>query len=75
MVIIFILCRILIGEIDKRVPPSQGEEMMEVLKKAGRTDFEYHVYPGEAHGWRKLDTSQDYDTRMEKFLQKWVLER
>jgi dipeptidyl aminopeptidase/acylaminoacyl peptidase len=66
---------ILMGEVDKRVPPSQGEEMVEALKKVGRTDFEYHVYPGEAHGWRKSETIRDYHTRMEKFLQKWVLER
>jgi dipeptidyl aminopeptidase/acylaminoacyl peptidase len=66
---------ILMGELDLRVPPKQGEEMVEALEKAGKTDYEYHEYPGEAHGWRKTVTIKDYHERMERFLTKWVLER
>jgi dipeptidyl aminopeptidase/acylaminoacyl peptidase len=66
---------ILMGEKDLRVPAKQGEEMVEALEKAGKTDYEYHLYPGEAHGWRRSITISDYHERMEKFLTKWVLER
>lgn len=66
---------ILMGEVDKRVPPAQGEEMVEALKKAGKTDFEYHSYSGEAHGWRKRSTWLDQYHKMDKFLAKWVLGR
>jgi dipeptidyl aminopeptidase/acylaminoacyl peptidase len=66
---------ILMGEKDRRVPAVQGEEMVEALKKAGKTDYEYHEYPGEAHGWRRVVTIEDYIRRMDTFLTKWVLER
>lgn len=66
---------ILMGDKDLRVPAKQGEEMVEALQKAGKTDFEYHLYPGEAHGWRRSVTIKDYHERMERFLTKWVLER
>ncbi|MBN9391877.1 MAG: S9 family peptidase [Chloroflexi bacterium] len=66
---------ILMGEKDRRVPAAQGEEMVEALKKAGKTDYEYHVYPDEGHGWRKVVTIEDYIERTDKFLTKWVLER
>ncbi len=66
---------ILMGEKDFRVPAKQGDEMVEALKKAGISNFEYHVYPGEGHGWRKVETILDYVSRMEAFLEKWVLER
>jgi dipeptidyl aminopeptidase/acylaminoacyl peptidase len=66
---------IMMGAEDRRVPAKQGEEMVEALKKAGRTDFEYISYPGEGHGWRKAETIVDYFNRMGSFLQKWVLDR
>ena len=43
---------VLQGDADRRVPPAQSEAMVEALKKAGKT-VEYHVYPGEGHGWRR----------------------
>ena len=66
---------ILMGEKDYRVPAKQGDEMVKALTKAGISNFEYHVYPGEGHGWRKVETILDYVGRMEAFLEKWVLER
>ena len=60
---------------DRRVPARQGEEMVEALKKAGKTDFEYISYPGEGHSWRKVETILDFQQRMQTFLAGWVLER
>jgi dipeptidyl aminopeptidase/acylaminoacyl peptidase len=67
--------QILMGEKDYRVPVAQADEMVEALKKAGISNYEYHVYEGEGHGWRKQINILDYISRMEKFLEKWVLER
>jgi dipeptidyl aminopeptidase/acylaminoacyl peptidase len=66
---------IMMGAEDRRVPAKQGEEMVEALKKAGRTDFEYISYAGEGHGWRKNENILDYFSRMGNFLQKWVLDK
>lgn len=65
---------VLQGDADKRVPPAQSEAMVEALEKAGKT-VEYHVYPGEGHGWRQTATIKDYLTRMEQFLTRYVLDR
>ena len=65
---------VLQGDADRRVPPAQSEAMVEALKKAGKT-VEYHVYPGEGHGWRQTATVRDYIARMEKFLTRYVLDR
>lgn len=66
---------IIMGAEDRRVPAAQGEEMIEALKKAGKTDFEYVSYAGEGHGWRKVATLLDHHRHMQEFLKKWVLER
>ncbi len=66
---------IAMGAEDKRVPAVQGEEMVEALKKAGKTDFEYVSYTGEGHGWRKVANIVDHFQHVQKFLLKWVLER
>lgn len=65
---------VLQGDADRRVPPAQSEAMVEALKKAGKT-VEYHVYPGEGHGWRQVTTIRDYLPRMEAFLTHHVLDR
>jgi len=59
---------------DRRVPPRQSEEMVEAMQKAGK-HVEYVEYAGEGHGWRMVDTVRDYLTKMEGFLQKYVIER
>lgn len=66
---------VIMGAEDKRVPAKQGEEMIEALKKAGKTDFEYVAYEGEGHGWRKVATLLDHHRHMQEFLKKWVLDR
>jgi len=65
---------VLQGDADRRVPPAQSEAMVEALKKAGKT-VDYHVYPGEGHGWRQVATIRDYIARMEAFLTRHVLDR
>ncbi len=66
---------IAMGAEDRRVPARQGEEIVEALQKAGKTDFEYISYPGEGHSWRKVETILDFQQRMQTFLAGWVLER
>jgi len=59
---------------DRRVPPRQSEEMVEAMQRAGK-HVEYVTYEGEGHGWRQAATIRDYLTKMEAFLQKFVIER
>jgi len=42
------------GEEDKVVPPNQAEEM--IRKVNGRTRIDYHLFPGEGHGFRGQET-------------------
>jgi dipeptidyl aminopeptidase/acylaminoacyl peptidase len=60
------------GEEDKVVPPSQSEEIVRALKANG-VPHEYHLYPGEGHGFRKSETRQAYYTAIERFLQQYVV--
>ena len=43
------------GEDDKVVPPAQSEALVDALAERG-IPHEYHLYPGEAHGFRQADT-------------------
>ena len=47
--------KILQGSADLIVPPSQAEAIVEAIRKQGG-DVEYHVFEGEAHGWRQAKT-------------------
>ncbi|HEY7127674.1 MAG TPA: S9 family peptidase [Ktedonobacterales bacterium] len=60
------------GEKDKVVPAEQATTMSDALKRAGKT-VELEVYPGEGHGWAKAATISAYLTRMERFLEQYVL--
>jgi dipeptidyl aminopeptidase/acylaminoacyl peptidase len=60
------------GEEDKVVPPSQSEEIVDALK-ANEVTYEYHLYPGEGHGFRKSETRQKYYQAIERFLIKYVI--
>ena len=46
------------GVDDKVVPPALSEQVANVLEKQG-VHFEYQVYEGEGHGFRKLDSQVD----------------
>jgi len=60
------------GEEDKVVPPSQSEEIVKALKTNG-VPHEYHLYPGEGHGFRKSETRQAYYEAIERFLLQYVI--
>jgi dipeptidyl aminopeptidase/acylaminoacyl peptidase len=45
------------GDDDPVVPPSQAEAMAAALRSAGR-EVEVVIFPGESHGFRRLDTLQ-----------------
>jgi len=60
------------GEEDKVVPPSQSEEIVKALKANG-VPHEYHLYPGEGHGFRKSETRQKYYEAIERFLMQYVI--
>ena len=55
------------GVEDRRVPLVHGTRMRDALAKAGRPP-QWVTYPGEGHGWYKLETRLDFARRMEDFL-------
>jgi dipeptidyl aminopeptidase/acylaminoacyl peptidase len=60
------------GEEDKVVPPDQSEQIVKALKANG-VPHEYHLYPGEGHGFRKSETRQAYYEAIERFLLQYVV--
>ncbi len=62
------------GEKDKVVTQDQATAMADALKRNGKT-VELEIYPGEGHGWARAATISAYITRMERFLQDYVLLR
>ncbi len=63
---------ILHGLEDDVVPPQASEEWVEALKKHGKT-FEYKTYPKEPHGFLRRANQIDVYTRMERFLDWYLL--
>ncbi len=60
------------GEIDEVVLKNQSDFIVESLKSRG-IPYEYHVFAGEGHGWRKPETIEAYFTALEKFLKQHVV--
>ncbi len=60
------------GEDDKVVPKSQSDQIVEVLKQNG-VPHEYHLYPGEGHGFKKTETIEKFYMDVEKFLKQYVI--
>ncbi len=48
--------------------------MVAALRKSGK-DVEYHTYPGEGHGWKRVSTIIDDANRIDDFLVRKVLNR
>jgi len=60
------------GEDDQVVPRAQSDEIVASLKRRG-VPYEYHLYPGEGHGFRKTETIEDFYRSVEKFLKQYVI--
>jgi len=60
------------GADDKVVPQNQSDEIVAALRRNG-VPHEYHLYPGEGHGFRKTETIEKYYTALEKFLKTYVI--
>ena len=65
---------ILQGQEDIVCHPSEMDKMTAALKTAGK-DVEYHTYPGEGHGWKKVSTVIDDAYTSDAFLVRAVLNR
>jgi dipeptidyl aminopeptidase/acylaminoacyl peptidase len=57
---------------DERVHPQQSEQLVEALKRAGKT-FEYYVYGGEEHGIFQDGNQLHFYATMERFLDWYLL--
>lgn len=60
------------GEDDRVVPRSQSDEIVASLARRG-VPHEYHLYPGEGHGFRKIETLEHFYKTTEKFLRQHVI--
>jgi dipeptidyl aminopeptidase/acylaminoacyl peptidase len=59
------------GEQDSRVHPGQSVQLIEELRRLGKT-FEYVTYPTEAHGLLRNEPQVHFYERLERFLD-WYL--
>lgn len=60
---------ILQGANDPRVPQSEAEQVVALLRE-GRTTFDYQVYPDEGHGFRKVEHRVDMLRRATEWFDK-----
>jgi dipeptidyl aminopeptidase/acylaminoacyl peptidase len=65
---------VLQGSDDPAVPQEQADAIVAAVRAAGG-EVEYHVYPGEGHGWGHPATVEDELERVERFLTRWALTR
>jgi len=62
---------ILHGAKDPRCPVTEAYQVIELLKKHGKT-FEYKIYDDEGHVFRKLENRVDSYKRMVEFFKKYM---
>ncbi|OGO70008.1 MAG: hypothetical protein A2Z49_02920 [Chloroflexi bacterium RBG_19FT_COMBO_56_12] len=60
------------GDEDVAVPHNQSDEIVASLRKSS-VPHEYHLYPGEGHGFHKPETIEHLYTTIDKFLRLHVL--
>ena len=60
------------GERDERVHPRQSAELVDALRRLGKT-FEYVTYPTEGHGFLRAGPQIDFYRRVERFLDWYLL--
>ncbi len=63
---------ILQGDSDPVVNPSQSNAFVRELERMNR-DFEYEIYEGEGHGFRKIRNIIDSTERIDRFLRHKIL--
>ena len=61
------------GGKDPIVPQDQAEQIVNALKE-NSIPHEYHLYPEEGHGFKKVENVQDFYRKSEEFLRKYVIE-
>jgi dipeptidyl aminopeptidase/acylaminoacyl peptidase len=59
------------GEEDPQVPPQESAELVEALKKAGKT-YTYVTYPGEGHGFERREHRMDAYRKQLAFLNRYL---
>lgn len=62
------------GDKDAVVPPNQAEAIVKALSRAG-VPHVYHLYEGEGHGFRKMETIKHMYKAIEDFIEQHVLFR
>ena len=62
---------VLQGENDIRVPKEEAEQVVEILKKEGRT-VDAHYYPAEGHGFSKRENQIDSIRRTVQWFDKYL---
>jgi len=60
------------GEDDRVVPQAQSDAIVDALKRNG-VPHEYHLYPGEGHGFRKPETIEHFFNAVDRFLKEYVI--
>ncbi|MEW6567871.1 MAG: S9 family peptidase [Chloroflexota bacterium] len=60
------------GDQDERVHPQQSEELVEALKRAGKT-FEFYLYQDEGHGMLQRPNLLHFYQTLERFLDWYLL--
>lgn len=60
------------GSADKVVPPEHSESIVRVLR-ANHVPYEYKLYEGEGHGFRKKVNLIDYYETVDRFLKQHVI--
>jgi dipeptidyl aminopeptidase/acylaminoacyl peptidase len=60
------------GEEDQVVPRDQSDAIVATLRQRG-VPHEYHLYPGEGHGFRKAETIVSFYQSVDDFLKQHVI--
>lgn len=64
---------ILHGKEDTRVHPSQSMELFRYLKVIGQVPVRLVLYPGEGHGNRKIGAQYDYNLRLMRWMEHYLM--
>ena len=60
------------GAKDRIVPPDQAEQIVSALER-NQLPYLYRLYPAEGHSFKRIETLTDFYTRIESFLEDYVL--